>query len=119
MELWGMAMRWILAPLPFLVLASSAYATTFVPYDPAYHSCAGYFPASAIKAHLEGNVKLSFRIRIDGTVANVEIAKSSGNVDFDRAAIACAKKWQYQPKTRHGKKIEVPWQALVEFRRND
>jgi TonB family protein len=80
------------------------------------HICAGNYPAAAIKALAEGTTTLSFTVTSAGTVANLKVAKSSGNADLDDASVQCAVHWLYQPATQYGKPIDVPWQANVSWK---
>jgi protein TonB len=57
------------------------------------------YPAAAIRAGHQGTVSLLLTIGENGTVKNVEIRRSSGREDCDRAAVeALMKWWRFRPK---------------------
>jgi TonB family protein len=79
------------------------------------HTCAYWYPASAMRAGKEGSVLLSFVITTSGTVRNPKVEASSGYPDLDRAAMDCASGFLYSPTVRRGKPVEVPWRMRIEF----
>jgi TonB family protein len=83
------------------------------------HTCLQNYPEAAVKAGIEGTTTLSFRVTAQGTVTQVNVAKSSGNADLDDAAVACASTWTYQPATNDGVPVEVRWQAVVAWKLHD
>jgi protein TonB len=46
-----------------------------------------YYPVQARRQGIEGTVRLAFRIQTDGSLAAVEVRKSSGSRLLDRAAV--------------------------------
>lgn len=62
----------------------------------------------------EGRVVLKVLVREDGSVAEVRIQVSSGNLALDRAAVDAAAGWQFRPATRDGAPIEA-W-AIIPVR---
>lgn len=80
------------------------------------HVCAGFYPEAAREAHIGGVASLSFRITANGTISNVVVARSSGNVDLDDAAKSCARTWRFVPVQKDGKPVEAAWEADVEFK---
>jgi len=82
--------------------------------DGQLHFCP--FPASEVAARREGNVIVSFLVKSDGTVKNVHLAKSSGNMVFDATAVRCVSNWRYGPEIRNGKKIQAKRQTEIQFR---
>lgn len=62
----------------------------------------------------EGSVLLKFDIKEDGSVANVQVATSSGFPRLDEAAIDMAnKKWRYAPGMQNCKPVLTAWSASV------
>ena len=80
------------------------------------HSCLDHYPQAAKDAGIEGMTTLLFTVTEQGTVADVRIAKSSGNAALDNAAAACASLWHYKPATKDSKPVAVRWQADVEWK---
>ncbi len=80
------------------------------------HLCAETYPEAAIKANAEGATVLEFTVTQQGTVANIKVAKTSGNADLDAAAVRCAGVWHYKPATQDGKPVDVGWNATVQWR---
>lgn len=79
------------------------------------HVCMQNYPPEAIRTGQQGRTSLSFRITAEGTVADIVVSESSGFEALDKASVACAAEWRYQPAVRDGKPIEVPWQAKVRW----
>jgi protein TonB len=84
--------------------------------NPPAHSCLDHYPKDAKDAGIGGMTTLVFTVTEQGTVADVRIAKSSGNAGLDNAAAACASLWHYKPATTDSKPVAVRWQANVEWK---
>jgi len=50
----------------------------------------------------EGPVTLRLKLLADGTVGEVQVARSSGHTVLDTAAQAAAKTWKHEPATQDG-----------------
>lgn len=61
------------------------------------------YPQEAIAAKAEGRVLLAVTVGTKGEAESIEIRKSSGNSDLDRAATEAASKWRFNPRTCNGK----------------
>jgi TonB family protein len=81
----------------------------------APHVCSDNYPATAVAANAEGTTLLEFTVTANGTVANVKVAKTSGNAELDAAAVQCASAWRYDPVLQRGKPVEVAWKANVQW----
>jgi periplasmic protein TonB len=46
-----------------------------------------HYPVQARRQGIEGTVRLAFRIRVDGSLAAIEVRESSGSRLLDRAAV--------------------------------
>jgi protein TonB len=78
------------------------------------HVCGGNdYPAVSQRLGEEGTTMISFKVKTDGSVSDVTIAKSSGSERLDTAAISCAGHWRYKPATQDGVPVERSWQANV------
>jgi protein TonB len=60
------------------------------------------YPLEALRNREQGTVILSVLVGADGTVLSVEIEKSSGSRNLDRAAREAVAKWRFHPATRNG-----------------
>ncbi|MEK6217496.1 MAG: TonB family protein, partial [Boseongicola sp.] len=60
-----------------------------------------------------GRVRLTMRIRSDGRMTDVRVAKSSGDTAFDRAAVAAAKKAAPFPVAPIG--LSEPWYQVGQW----
>ena len=60
---------------------------------------------------------LGFTIKIDGTVTNVAVKRSSGDGTLDRLVAHCVELWRYKPAMQNGRPVEVQWHAQVKFDR--
>ena len=72
------------------------------------------YPASATGSGLEGTVRIDLIIGRDGRVADAEVTGSLAP-DLDQAALAAARKWEFQPVTVKGQPVAVVYPVSVEF----
>jgi TonB family protein len=74
------------------------------------------YPMDAAKK-LQGAVELEIVVATDGTVSSVKVTKSlDDGKEFDKAAIASAKKWVFQPGLKDGKPVPTRVALVLEFR---
>lgn len=57
------------------------------------------YPPSARRRSEEGVVSCRIHVRIDGTVEEVEVVRSSGSERLDEAAVSALMKWKFEPAT--------------------
>ena len=55
-------------------------------------------------------------IDANGGVLDVEVEKSSGNRNLDRAAVQAARRWKFNPETRNGQKVASRVRVPVDFK---
>ncbi|MDB5749329.1 MAG: peptidase, partial [Massilia sp.] len=112
------AMNWK-AALPVLAMAAACLAgcAGTTPHGDArgpdaittepvarFNSCAKpEYPAEALARRLEGTVTLRFLVDTDGSVAEAQVAKSSGDASLDEAARVAIARCQFTPGTAGGK----------------
>jgi TonB family protein len=63
----------------------------------------------------QGRVVLKILVRADGSVANVDVATSTGIAILDDAAVRAAWGWQFEPATRDGQPITAWAFVPVQF----
>ena len=64
------------------------------------------YPDSARRRRIEGTVLVRIEVTGDGCAAECVVAQSSGCLALDQAALAAARRWQFQ----HGPgRVEVPF----------
>lgn len=63
------------------------------------------YPGDAIRLGLQGETLLRVRVGIDGRPARIEIERSSGHREFDRAALAAVRRWRFHPATEAGQPV--------------
>ncbi len=63
----------------------------------------------------QGRVVLRILVRLDGSVARIEIAASAGIPVLDDAAVQAAQRWQFVPATRDGAPIDAWAVVTVRF----
>jgi len=80
------------------------------------HSCEHEYPAMAVRLNQQGTTTVRFTVNIDGSVSNVQVARSSGHPMLDDAAIRCAFSWRYRPALWNGRPIPAPWTTIVHWR---
>ena len=100
--LWGAAM---------LTIPSEAWARQPAPapakrprvvYPKLVKFVRAKYPEEARKASRQGVVRLYVTVGVDGKVAKVEVAKTSGHKDLDAAALAAVKQFIYTPAKVNG-----------------
>ena len=64
-----------------------------------------YTPA-ALRAKVQGSVFLNAVVLDDGSVSQVEVAKSL-DPELDQQAIGALEQWEFKPGTREGKPVAV------------
>ena len=77
------------------------------------HGCTREYPAVAQRLNQQGTTTIRFTVNTDGSVANVQVANSSGFDSLDQAAIRCASSWRYKPAVKNGQAVSAPWTANV------
>jgi protein TonB len=63
----------------------------------ALHNPKPRYPRTAVRKRQEGVVVLTVKVTVDGSVADVAIAESSGHVLLDREARNTVMHWQFEP----------------------
>jgi iron complex outermembrane recepter protein len=74
------------------------------------------WPANVTPDH-DIDVVVVVTVAADGAVLDAHVDDSAG-ADYDQAAIAAVKRWQFEPATRNGRPIPARVRALVHFARN-
>lgn len=65
------------------------------------------YPLLARRRNYEGTVLLDVLVRMDGTVGQIRLARSSGHTSLDRSARKAVKQWRFHPGKRGDKAIEM------------
>ena len=73
------------------------------------------YPPEEQRRGVQGTTVLIVSIDANGGVLDVEVEKSSGNRNLDRAAVAAARRWKFNPETRDGRKIASRVRVPVDF----
>lgn len=95
-----------MAALLVLAITGSAYAAP--PPPPP-------FPPGQVDAPGSRIVVLIVDLDVDGTVTGVELEKSSGFPELDRAALDAAARWHFDPLQRDGKPVAGKARVPVNF----
>jgi protein TonB len=74
-----------------------------------------YYPEQARRDGQEGRAVVKICINISGKVESAEIATSSGNPQFDEAAIKVGKAFRFKPPTQEGKPVSTCPSLPVKF----
>lgn len=74
------------------------------------------YPPEEMRRGIQGTTVLIVSIDSSGGVLDVEVERSSGNRNLDRAAITAAKRWRFNPEVRNGQKIASRVRVPVEFK---
>jgi len=76
------------------------------------------YPEAARREGVEGTVTLRFEVLASGKVGSVQVQRSAGRPDMDRAAVEAIKTWLFEP-ARRGKEAVAVWVTLpVRFELN-
>jgi protein TonB len=77
-----------------------------------------HYPEAARREGAEGIVTLRFEVLVTGKVGTVQVQRSAGRPDLDRAAVEAIKTWLFEP-ARRGKEAVAVWVTLpVRFELN-
>jgi protein TonB len=72
------------------------------------------YPEKARRLELEGEVVMAVKILEDGRAVGARILRSTSPL-FDDPAVACVRKWRFQPATKDGQAVAVWYEATVRF----
>jgi protein TonB len=73
------------------------------------------YPAPAERRQVEGRVELALTVNTAGKVTDVEVKSAKPRDTFEKAAIAAAQKWEYQPAEVDGKPVEARTLVAIDF----
>ena len=77
-----------------------------------------HYPEAARREGVEGTVTLRFEVLASGKVGTVQVQRSAGRPDMDRAAVEAIKTWLFEPARREKEAVAV-WVTLpVRFELN-
>nr|WP_246427285.1 energy transducer TonB [Sphingopyxis panaciterrulae] len=71
------------------------------------------YPRESRRHREEGTVVLALTLDVDGSVASISVAQSSGFQRLDEAALRAVRKWRWAPTMRSGQAVKV--KGLVEI----
>jgi TonB family protein len=94
----------VLAATLFLNVACSGDAQTpnsAHAKHPVLYAPPPKYPFAARARHLTGAGVFACNLRQDGTVASVDIVKSTGHDSLDDAAISALRRWKFKPGGAH------------------
>ena len=74
------------------------------------------YPPEEQRRGIQGTIVLIVSIDASGDVLDVEVERSSGNRNLDRAAITAAKRWRFNPEVKNGQKVASRVRVPVEFK---
>jgi protein TonB len=66
------------------------------------------YPKRARELNQEGEALLQVRLDYEGNAQEILISQSSGYVLLDNAALAAARRWQFEPERRNGRPV-IAW----------
>lgn len=77
-----------------------------------------HYPEAARREGVEGTATLRFEVLASGKVGTVQVQRSAGRADMDRAAVEAIRTWLFEP-ARRGKEAVAVWVTLpVRFELN-
>ena len=103
--------RLFMAALVTSVLSANALAVDAAPATRQgsimFTSCAKPdYPEAALREKRTGTVKLMFKVKVDGSVAETSLAQSSGHPDLDEAVRVALVKCSFEPTRIDGQRQE-------------
>jgi TonB family protein len=96
----------ICSALAVLPAASASAATSRPHVDTNGGNMQPAYPATAIPNQESGAVIVAAKVKADGTVDGVAIAKSSGFIDLDNAAANAVSGWKFVPAMNDGQPVD-------------
>ena len=73
------------------------------------------YPTESRRRREQGTVRLRVLVGLDGRVADIGLADSSGSERLDRAALAAVKRWRWAPLRRAGEAVMVRGIVSIPF----
>lgn len=74
------------------------------------------YPQAALRGGVQGTVIVRVDIGADGRPTRVDIARSSGSRELDRAAQRAVEGWRFEPALKRGRPVSSVLEVPVEFR---
>ena len=75
------------------------------------------YTADAMRAKIQGTVRLEAVVRADGTLSDIKVIQSlDKELGLDNEAIEAMKKWEFKPGTKDGKPVAVRIEAEMSFK---
>ncbi len=103
----------LVASFVFLVgISVSSFAGVTAPR--LVEQSAPEYPTAARTQHLEGTVLVELVVSEDGTVVAADVVKSVSK-ELDKAALASASTWKFEPATQDGKAIKQVVRVPITF----
>lgn len=73
------------------------------------------YPADLVSAGIDGSVEIEVVVQPSGRVARARVISSTSD-RFERNALDCARRWQFEPGLRGGAAVPVLASIVLEFR---
>jgi protein TonB len=73
------------------------------------------YPLPAERRQIEGRVELALTVDATGKVKHVEVTNAKPQNTFEKAAVAAAQKWEYQPAEVDGQAVEARTLVAIDF----
>jgi periplasmic protein TonB len=93
--------------------ASAAPSQTSAPV--AIDTPAPRYPPEALRRGVSGEVLLRIEVDADGRPHAMDIVRSSGSRELDRAALVAARGWRFRPALRDGRPVAATVQVPIQF----
>jgi periplasmic protein TonB len=83
----------------------------------AMHSVMPKYTADAMRAKIQGRVKVQVVVGTEGKVDRARVLESlDKDLGLDEAAVAAARQWTFEPGTLAGRAVPVAMDLVLEFR---
>ena len=74
------------------------------------------YPPEEARRNIQGTVILIITVDANGNATDVEVERSSGNRNLDRAAVQAARRWRFNAASEGGKKTGGRVRVPVDFK---
>ncbi|MYM35614.1 TonB family protein [Duganella sp. FT50W] len=99
--------RWLSVMAAVLVSAAPVAFAAEVPAAFDAKTCKAEYPKASLMNEEQGTVSMSFLVKVDGSVADSKVDKSSGFKNLDKAAIKALSACKFKPGTKDGAPAET------------
>ena len=103
------------APSPVVAKAPPEEGITRMATPSGGYQVRPSYPATARRLGIEGTSMLRVFVAADGRVADVQVDRTAGHPDLDRAAMDAVRRWKFEPGRRGSEPVGMWVRLPVQF----